>query len=100
MSGAVVKKKRRIRRIAIVIIVAAFLIYTIHGSVMLGDMIEAKEKEAENLRVQIEEQMLINEELERQLAQPIDAEYIERVAHEQLGLAYPNERVFINVDAN
>ncbi len=91
---------KRARRIAIVIIVVAFLVYIIYGSVIIGERIEEKSKEVELLREQVEEQTLINEDLQRSLDQPIDFDYIERIAREQLGLAYPNERVFVNIDGN
>ena len=93
------KKKSR-RRGAIIIIAVAFFIYVMHGLVTLGSMIEKKASEVESLRIQVEEQKIVNEQLQRTLEQPIDAEYVERIAREKLGLAYPSERVFVNVDGN
>ncbi len=98
MEGAT--KKRGRRRIILIIILAVFLVYIIYQMATLGSMIEKKTRDLESLRTQVEEQKMINEQLERTLEQPIDAEYVERVAREKLGLAYPNERVFVNVDSN
>lgn len=98
MRGASRKKSRK--RIAIIIIIVAFFAYIMHGLVTLGSMIEKKTAQVESLRIQVEEQKLINEQLQRTLEHPIDTEYVERVAREKLGLAYPNERVFVNVDGN
>jgi len=96
----VAAKKKNKRRIAVAIIVVAFFVYVLHGSVTLGSLIEKKTAEVESLRIQVEEQRLVNEQLQRTLEQPVDTEYVERVAREKLGLAYPNERVFVNVDGN
>ncbi|MBR2742460.1 MAG: septum formation initiator family protein [Clostridia bacterium] len=98
MEGAPRKNGRK--RIALIIVFAAFIIYIFYQMATLGSMIEKKTRDLETLRVQVEEQKIVNEQLERTLEQPIDAEYVERVAREKLGLAYPNERVFVNVDSN
>jgi cell division protein DivIC len=92
-------KKRR-GRIALAIIALAFIVYVVHASVNLGTLIEKKSAEVTSLEKAVEEQRLINEELQRTLDMPIDSDYVERIARDKLGLAYPNERVFINVDGN
>ncbi|MBQ1334889.1 MAG: septum formation initiator family protein [Clostridia bacterium] len=88
------------RRVLLIIILIAFFVYIIYEMATLSSMIEKKTRDLETLRTQVEEQRIVNEQLERTLEQPIDAEYVERVAREKLGLAYPNERVFVNVDSN
>ena len=56
---------------------------------------ETREQERE-LQQQLEQQLEINEELQNKLDADIDEQYIESIAKEELGLAKPNEKVFIN----
>ena len=47
-----------------------------------------------------EEQRAYNEEIEEILSREDDSEYIERVAREKLGYAYPDERVYIDISGS
>jgi len=38
--------------------------------------------------------------LEADIARPFDEEYIAEIAHEQLGLCYPQEIIFVSGDGN
>ena len=71
--------------------------YLVAGLVLNQVDIAAKQKELEDLQLQLEQQRQQNDELSRVLESGSDLEIIERVARDKLGYAKPNERVFIDV---
>lgn len=71
--------------------------YLVAGLVFNQVDIAAKQKELEDLQLQLEQQRQQNDELSRVLESGSDLEIIERVARDKLGYAKPNERVFIDV---
>ena len=52
------------------------------------------------LEQQNEEQRIANKELERILSDGAEEEYIERIAREQLGFAYPEEQVLVDISVS
>jgi len=60
----------------------------------------ARKQELSELQVRLETQRLANKDLERQLAEGVDEEYIERVARERLEYVAPDETVFIDVSGS
>ena len=52
------------------------------------------------LEQQNEEQRIANKELERILSDGTEEEYIERIAREQLGFAYPEEQVLVDISGS
>lgn len=65
---------------------------------MTSLQIQNKEKrdQEQALRKELESQLLLNEELQNTLDAEVTDEYILKFAREKLGLALPNEKVFIN----
>lgn len=58
------------------------------------------QQQAEKLQAQID---AVNEtiyELEADIARPFDNEYVAEIAHEQLGLCYPQEIIYISGESN
>ena len=54
----------------------------------------------DRLEQQNEEQRIANKELERILSDGTEEEYIERIAREQLGFAYPEEQVLVDISGS
>ena len=54
--------------------------------------------EVSGLKAELEQKEELVEELERELAEPVDEDYIVRVARENLGLRLPPEIIFYNGD--
>jgi len=52
------------------------------------------------LEQRVETQRIANRELERQLEQGMDEQYIERIARERLGFVAPNETVYIDISGS
>ena len=65
---------------------------------LIGMQVEVTSKRRELLALQqnVEQQKLINAETERMLDGENDKEYIERIARDKLGYAYPDEKIFID----
>ena len=52
------------------------------------------------MQQQCQQQIEENKEVERLLAMSADKDYIERIARERLGYAYPDEKVYIDSSKN
>ncbi len=76
---------------------AGYLVVTL---IQLQVEISQRQKELEEVKQQVEEQRIENKELERILMSDSDEKYIERIAREKLGFAYPDERVLIDVSGS
>ena len=77
------------------IIIACFVCYVIYTAINLAVSITEKEKIAASLDEQIAQQEIENAELKDMTENGVNQEYLERIAREKLGLAYPNERIFV-----
>lgn len=94
------QKKKNGKNIILRICIFAFVVY---AAVQLVDMqitLGNRRQELEELRVRYETQRLANKDLERQLAQGVDEEYIERTAREKLEFVAPDERVYIDISGS
>ena len=56
--------------------------------------------EAERLRLEIERANETINELQAEIDRPFDSEYVAEIAHEKLGLRFPQEIVFYSGDDN
>lgn len=74
---------------------AAFAIFASYTLISAQISLNEKQRELDSLRVQIEEQKAIKENLVKILNSPPD-EYIRTRARDDLGMGEPGERVFIN----
>ena len=100
MSRNVSKNKRKPRSLMFRICIFAFVIY---ASVLLIDMqinMVHRRRQLSELEQRVETQRIANKELERQLGQGMDQEYIERIAREMLGFISPDETVYIDISGS
>ena len=65
----------------------------------VGGQIEvsAKQHQLAEITTQVEQQTEKNKELQAMMDAENEDAYIERIAREKLGYAYPNERIFIDI---
>ncbi len=54
-------------------------------------------QEIQRVQQQIDEQTELNQEYQEMIDQSMDDEYIQKLTREELGLAYPDERVYIDM---
>lgn len=92
-----VRKKSRLLKPLIVIIVICFCIFAVGDIISQQAQIAELEKETADISRKITEAKQLNDEYERLLSSD-EEEYMEKVAVEQLGYAYPNERRFYIVN--
>ncbi len=94
------KKKAKLnpKRFAVAMIVIIFAVYFIYVMIWQQVMLSRKNKEIDALEEQITAATQQAEELEKELENLNDPEYLERIAREKLGLVRPNERVFVDVN--
>jgi cell division protein DivIC len=82
------------------VIALIFVAYMIFTALNLRTQITLKRKELEDILLQCEEQRISNQEMERILAIEDEDSYIERIAKEKLGFAYPDEHILIDVSGS
>lgn len=89
------KKKRGSALIKIIVslCIAYFMFSLIASRIELS----SKNRELEQIQVQVEQQRIENKETERLISMNEDKKYIERIARDKLDYAYPDERVFIDI---
>lgn len=92
-------KKRNTKPLATFAIVC-FVVYAIISIVSQQVQISQLEKQTEEISAKITAEKQQNDEYVRLLSEDDEAAYMERIAIERLGYAYPNERRFYIVDAN
>ena len=91
------KKSRHKGLMLLRVALAAIVLY---ASVSLIDMqinLTARRRQVSELEQRVETQRIANKELERQLAQGMGQEDVERIARERLGFISPDETVFVDV---
>lgn len=76
--------------------VFCFAVYVTVSLIGMQVQVAAKRRELLALQQNVEQQKLVNEETQRILSRESDEEYIERIAHDKLGYAYPDEKIFID----
>ena len=85
-------------RIIAAVAVLCLVIYSIFNIISQQAQIAELKKQSRELSDQITEQEQRNDEYNRLLSSGDEAEYMERIAVEQLGYAYPGERRFYIVE--
>lgn len=93
------KKKSRFFKPFLAVIVIGFCIYAVTDIVSQQTEIEQLRQETAAISEKITESKQLNDEYTEMLKSD-EAEFMERVAVEQLGYAYPNERRFYIVNGN
>jgi len=86
------KKKSFFLRLA----VFSFAVYIFVLFVQLQLQIGSRNQELADIQQSIQEQTDYNAEMERLLSEGGETDYIERLAREKLGYAYPNEHIYID----
>ncbi len=88
--------KSRLLKIA----VCLFMVYIVYS--IVAQQLEIRERRLllESVQRQCQTQSEDNKEVERLLAMSANKDYIERIAREKLGYAYPDERVYIDSSKN
>lgn len=94
------KTKKRTKSIILTIAILAVLGYSCVSFCELQIKIGEADKKCQEILTACEKQELENEELENLLNNGDKAEYIERVARDQLGYVMPDEKVFYDVAGN
>ena len=77
-----------------------FTLYLVISLVQLQGRISASREELAQLQAANEEQRIANKDLERILADGTQDDYIQRIAREKLGFAYPEEQVLIDISGS
>lgn len=90
--------KKRKRRIVVIVAVIAVTIYVGISMVFITNSYREKNQEIQQVQQQIDEQTVLNQEYQEMIDQGVDDEYIQKLAREKLGLVYPDERVYIDMD--
>ena len=79
--------------------VCVFVVYVVYMLVQQQFDIRDGRTQLERVQQQVYEQKLQNKEIERLLGSD-DKDYVERIAKEEYGYAYPNESVYIDTSGN
>lgn len=90
--------KNRIARAISLVAVLCLIVYAVFTVISQQAEIAELKKQGDELQMRITEQEQRNDEYNRLLSAGDEAEYMERIAVEQLGYAYPNERRFYIVE--
>ena len=77
-----------------------FVVYIAYSIVVQQLEIRDRKITLEAVQQQCQQQIEENKEVERLLAMSADKDYIERIARERLGYAYPDEKVYIDSSKN
>ena len=94
------KKKKNPKSRLLKIAVCLFVVYIAYSIVVQQLEIRDRKMMLEAVQQQCQQQSEENKEVERLLAMSDDKDYIERIARERLGYAYPDEKVYIDSSKN
>lgn len=86
-------KKKKLYKRLLIILVLAYAIFTL---VNQQKVLNRYSKNSKELATKIEAQQAYNEELLTEKENVNSKEFIEQIAREQLGMYYPNEKVYID----
>ena len=92
--------KKKNKNIILRLAVFAFAIYIAVTLVQLQINISQQTQELSKVTAERVDQQIKNAELQKQLSSGNEADYIERVARDDLGYADPQERIFIDASGN
>lgn len=96
-----VKKKNSSFRSRLLKIAVAFASVYLVVSFISGQIeVAAKQHQLAEITAQVEQQAEKNKELQAMMDAENEDTYIERIAREKLGYAYPNERIFVDISGD
>lgn len=93
-TGEQKKAKKSVGQFFIKLAFLAFVIYSAISIIVTQVSLAEKRDELAAIQMRAEELAESNEEYQRLLSVEDDKEYMEKIAVEQLGYAYPNEQRF------
>ena len=79
--------------------VCVFVVYVVYMLVQQQFDIKSREQELIAVQQQVEDKRLENKEIER-LLESDNEQYVERLAKDEYGYAYPDETVYIDTSGN
>ena len=79
--------------------VCVFVVYIVYMLVQQQFDIRASQIELTSVRMQVEERKLENKEIERLIASESE-QYVERLAKDEYGYAYPDETIYIDTSGS
>ena len=82
------------------ICIFAFVVYAMVHLIDMQISTVSRRRQLVELEQRVEAQRIANRELERQLAQGMDEQYIERIARDRLGFIAPGETVYIDISGS
>ncbi len=91
-------KNNKVKNFLKKVLVIAFIIYFIYTIISQQRTLNSYAQEKEQYNEQIETAQEEQEELQNMKDNINSNEYIEEIAREKLGMYYPNERVYIDVE--
>ena len=94
------KEKKNPKSRLLKIAVCLCVVYIAYSIVVHQLEISDRKMMLEAVQQQCQQQSEENKEVERLLAMSDDKDYIERIARERLGYAYPDEKVYIDSSKN
>lgn len=94
------KRKKRKANWLVRLAVLCFVGYVAVSLIGMQIEVMSKRRDLQTLQNNIAQQQLVNAEAERVLTYGADNGYIERIARDKLGYAYPDEKIFIDRSGN
>ena len=94
------KNKKKKTNPIVKICLTAFTFYIVICLVDSQIDISKKRDELESINEKIAIQKVDNKKLERIINSEEDDEYIEKLARDKLGFAYPDEKIYIDISGN
>ena len=82
---------------ALRLVIAAVCVYLLVALICVQMDIVSKRQQLDNITAQVQAQQAANQELQRTVDAGDEAAYMERVARDKLGYAYPGEKVYIDM---
>jgi len=95
-----VRKRRHKHNLLLCLSVFVFTVYIALTLISMQLKVAAKRRELTALKTSIEQQQAANAQTERLLQFGEDDAYVEYMAHDKLGYAYPDEKILIDRSAN
>ena len=89
-------KKKKFHSIILLCAVAVFAFYVCFSFIRLQIKVNQSENTKAELEAQLNDIQLNNQELDRLLSQGNEAEIIERIAREERGYVYADEKAYID----
>ena len=91
------RRKHPTHKIIITVMILTVFIYLLATFINLQFGINEKKAQLSELSNQYEQQLEENDELQKLIDEGDEAQFIERIAREQRGYVYPDERVYYDV---